>query len=331
VRTNGSALAAVAVVSTLLICVLAGGCVRRGGLGQGAAGIAPGPGDVEKSLEFEGRTRKYVVHQPPAYDGSRQYPLVLVLHGGTGNAVQTEYMTGMSQTADSGGFMAVYPNGTGLLGDRVLTWNVGFGFGYALRNNVDDVGFLRQLIGTLERDYSIDARRVYCTGISNGAIMSYRMASEASDLIAAIGAVAGASAGRRSDGAPLLVFPAPANPVSVMEIHGKQDRMIPYDGGAGTGLANAVYLPVQKTIDLWVSYDGCSPRPTTGTSANGNVTKQSYGGGRGGSEVVLYTIGDGTHSWPGGRTVTGMAAAKPTGDIDTNQVIWEFFQQHPKP
>lgn len=331
VKTQVSSIVAAAVVSAVLLGVLAGGCGRRGRLGQDTAGNSLGPGDVEKSLESEGRARKYIVHLPPSYDGSRPFPLVLVLHGGTGNALQTEYMTGMSQTADQGGFIAVYPNGTGLFGDRILTWNVGFGFGYALRNNVDDVGFLRQLIGALGQEYSIAPKRVFCTGISNGGIMSYRLASEASDLIAAIGPVAGASAGRRSAGAPLLVFPAPAYPVSVMEFHGRQDRMIPYDGGAGTGLANAVYLPAQETINLWVSYDGCSPRPTTETSANGNVVRQVYGGGRDGSEVVLYTINDGTHSWPGGRTILRSAAMKPTGDISASQVLWEFFQRHPKP
>jgi polyhydroxybutyrate depolymerase len=331
VKIQGSAIMAVAVVSTVLLGVLAGGCGRSGRLGQGAAGTSLGPGDVEKSLESEGRQRKYIVHLPPSYDGSHPFPLVLVLHGGTGNALQTEYMSGMSQTTDQGGFIAVYPNGTGLLGDRILTWNVGFGFAYALRNNVNDVGFLRQLIGTLGQEYSIDPKRVYCAGISNGAIMSYLLASEASDLIAAIGPVAGASAGRRSGGAPLLVFPAPAYPVSVMEFHGGQDRMIPYDGGAGTGLTNAVYLPVQETIDLWVSYDGCSQQPTTETSANGNVIRQAYGGGRDGSEVVLYTINDGTHSWPGGKTVLRSAAMKPTSDISASQVMWEFFLRHPKP
>jgi poly(3-hydroxybutyrate) depolymerase len=153
-------------------------------------------GDEEKSFEFQGRRRTYIVHMPPGHDRSSAMPLVIVLHGGVVNAFFTAYNTGMNSTADREGFIAVYPNGTGRLEDRILTWNVGFGFGYALRNNVDDVGFLRELIERMVSEYGADPGRVYATGISNGGIMSYRLASEASDLVAAVAPVAVASAGR---------------------------------------------------------------------------------------------------------------------------------------
>ena len=166
-------------------------------------------GDEEKWLDFQGRRRTYIVHVPPGFDRSRALPLVIVLHGGVVNAYFTAYNTGMNATADREGFIVAYPNGTGRLEDRILTWNVGFGFAYALRNNVDDVGFIRELINRTLGEYGADPRRVYATGISNGGIMSYRLASEASDLIAAVAPVAGASAGRRRGGSPLVVFPRP--------------------------------------------------------------------------------------------------------------------------
>ena len=157
----------------------------------------PGAGTVSGSLQFQGRKRTYLVHVPPSYNGSRPVPLVLVLHGGMGNAAGTEKLTGMSAKADKEGFIVVYPDGTGLLGDRILTWNVGFGFGYALRKNVDDVGFMKALVANLGTKYSIDRARVYATGISNGGMMSYRLASDASDVFAAVAPVCGSAAGQK--------------------------------------------------------------------------------------------------------------------------------------
>jgi len=318
-----------------------------------------GPGDEERSLDFQGRRRTYLVHVPVGVDRSCALPVVLVLHGGVVNAYFTAYNTGMSVTADRGGFIAVYPNGTGRYEDRILTWNVGFGFAYALRNNVDDVGFLREVIASVLNEYGGDPHRVYATGISNGGIMSYRLASEASDLVTAVAPVAGASAGRERAGTPLVVFPQPARPVSVMAFHGMQDRFIPYGGGPGAGLANAVYLSVQESIAMWVRYNGCSPSPSAETSPSGNIIKASYVGGREGAEVILYTIRDGGHSWPGGRPLDGrppggplvgpeagepgremgfvgrrirsrMAAriGAPTQEISANDLMWEFFQRH---
>lgn len=308
-----------------------------------------GPGDRDVSLEHGGRRRTYRVHVPPGLEGSEGLPLVLVMHGGVVNAYFTEYNTGMNAVADREGFITVYPNGTGRMEDRLLAWNVGFGFAYPLRNNVDDTGFLRELIVRMIGEYAVDPGRVYATGISNGGILSYKLASEASDLVAAVAPVAGASMGREREDSPLVVFPRPARPVSVMAFHGMRDRLMPYGGGKGTGITNAVYRPVQESIDLWIGYDGCSATPETWTSPNGNIVRHWYSGGREGSEVVLYTIRDGGHSWPGGRQVgaagEGAQAAPPfrslrlgnrlaarigppTQEISANDLMWEFFKRH---
>jgi len=310
-----------------------------------------GEGDEEKSFEFQGRRRTYIVHVPTGLDRSRPVPLVLVLHGGVVNAYFTAHNTGMNAVADREGFIAVYPNGTGRFEDRILTWNVGFGFAYALRNKVDDVGFLRELAGRMVTGYGADPGRVYAAGISNGGMMSYRLASEASDVVAAVAPVAGASTGRERAGKPLVVFPAPSRPVSVMAFHGMQDRLVPYYGRSGAGMTNAIYLPVQDSIDMWVAYDGCSQVPQEWTSPSGNITRRWYGGGREGSEVVLYSIRDGGHTWPGGVPIsqTGAGApcavspgrmsrrmqsrfaarvGQPNQEISANELMWEFFKRH---
>jgi polyhydroxybutyrate depolymerase len=321
-RAGGLLLAALSAF-TLVGC----GFFRRDRSGP-AKQYQPGKGDSSRSMQAGGRERTYIVHLPPSYDGTRATPLVLVLHGGTGNAQGTVVMTGMNETADKDGFIAVYPNGTGLLGDRILTWNVLFGFGYALRNNVDDTGFIRDLLGVLERDYKIDSRRIFATGISNGGMMAYLLGSELSGQIAAIAPVAGSIGGRKGAASEMITFPQPAEPVSVIAFHGRQDNNVPYDGGQGRGLVQVDYPPVSYSIDTWVRWDGCSSPPTVTTSPNGNVVTRVYPGGRQGTAVELVTINDGGHSWPGGKSYPG--GTVPTQDISANDMMWQFFSEHPK-
>jgi polyhydroxybutyrate depolymerase len=327
------ALCAALLCAALLAALAAPGC-GRGGRSTGRQTPSE---DSQKSsvfpssLEYGGRQRTYIVHLPPSYseDSARRFPLVLVLHGGTIDAVKMERLTGMDATADREGFIAVYPNGTGRF-EGVFTWNVGFGYGYALENNVDDVGFLRKLIKVLENDYSIDPGRVYVTGISNGGILAYRLASEAPDLIAAAAPVAAVTGGRENPDAPLIVFGAAAQPVPVIAFHGKADAMIPYFGGQGTkSLTETVYISVLETISLWAQYDGCSAHAQTETSTSGDIMKDTYSGGRGGAEVVLYTIAGGTHSWPGGNRLS-QTGPEPTKEISANDLMWEFFKAHPR-
>ncbi len=237
-------------------------------------------------------------------------------------------MTGMNDTADMEGFIAAYPNGTGLLADRLLTWNVLFGFGYASRNNVDDVTFARTLIEELELDYAIDRNRIYATGISNGGMFTYLLGSRLSDVLAAIAPVAGSIGASPGAGADFITFPPPKNPVSVMAFHGRQDKNVPYEGGQGTGLSKAVYRPVSYSVDAWVKWDGCSNTPVTTTSPNGNVMTQTYTGGRNGAEVALVTVNNGGHSWPGGKRYTG--GTEPARDLSANEMMWRFFSRHPK-
>jgi polyhydroxybutyrate depolymerase len=141
------------------------------------------PGDHTRSLEVDRRTRTYLVHVPKSYDGSKAHPVVLVFHGGGSNALQMVRFCGLNDKADQAGFLVVYPSGTGRL-EKVLTWNGGNCCGYAMQNKVDDVAFVRALLDDLAKVVKVDAKRVYATGMSNGAILAYRLTSELSDRIA---------------------------------------------------------------------------------------------------------------------------------------------------
>ena len=168
--------------------------------------------------DVNGRSREYILHVPPSYNGKVAAPLVIVLHGAVQGAANAQQMSGMSSLADQQNFIAVYPNGTG----RLVTWNAGNCCGYAQRENVDDIAFLRALVAKLQKNYSIDARRIYVAGISNGAMMSYRAACEMSDVVAAVAPVEGAQ----------NVPCKPSAPVSLIVFHGTADRLVPYNGGS---------------------------------------------------------------------------------------------------
>ena len=149
------------------------------------------PGDHAITLTHEKRERSAIVHVPPHAIDKRDIPVVLNFHGGGGHGANEQEYSLMDRLADRETFVAVYPNGSGRFGKRLLTWNAGTCCAYAVINNVDDVGFVRALTSKLAESIPIDRRRIYATGLSNGAMMSHRLAAEAGDLIAAIAPVAG--------------------------------------------------------------------------------------------------------------------------------------------
>jgi len=291
-----------------------------GFLAQYASAGTLKPGDFEQFLSHGGRNRSYIVHVPPGCDDTKPIPLVIVLHGGAGNAAGAMRMTGMSVKSDRERFIVVYPNGTGFASDRLLTWNAGNCCGYALDRKVDDVGFIRALIARLESDFIIDPARIYVTGMSNGAMMAYRVAYEISDKVAAIAPVAGA----------LNCECRPKKPVSVIIFHGTADKNVLYEGGHPVKREDSrdrIDKPVSYAVSFWVGYDGCSPTPAK--QERGNITTETYSGGREGTEVVLYTIKGGGHTWPGGTRLL-LRGDEPTRAISATDIIWDFFTKHPK-
>jgi len=289
------------------------------------SGAAPlTPGDHKQSIEFDQRSRTYLVHIPPSYDGAKPWPVVLVFHGGATDAEIMVRFCGLNEKADEAGFIVVYPNGTGRL-EKALTWNAGNCCGYAMTNKVDDVGFTRVLLDDLGGMVTIDPGRVYATGMSNGAIMVYRLASELSDRIAAIAPVSGPMGTETCN---------PKRPISVIHFHGTDDLNAPFRGGKGTrSLTQTDFYPVEHSIHAWVKVNGCPEEPVTvkepGKVEDGTtIIRQTHGPGKEGVEVVLITIEGGGHTWPGkeSRLTT---LGKSTKNISANDVMWEFFKKHP--
>lgn len=303
-----------------VIGVLLIGCRRLAGRWASPTPATLSPGNAIRTLTHDGRERSYLVHVPPGYDPTRPTPVVLVFHGGGGNAENARRMTGFDAVADAEGFIVVYPNGTGRQPDRLLTWNGGHCCGYAMEQKVDDMGFVQALLANLETVANVDKRRIYATGMSNGAIMSYRLACELSDVIAAIGPVA---ATQNIDEC------APSRPVPVLHIHGDADRHAPYEGGVGEeSLVGVHFESVETTIEFWVRHNGCGPTPKV--TQSGDLRHTVYSGCRQDAAVELYTIIGGGHAWPGGQPGWKGGDVSTTG-LNASQVIWEFFAAHPKP
>ncbi len=282
-----------------------------------------GPGDSTQTIKHGGLDRSYLVHVPPKYDAKKPTPVVLIFHGAMTDATITARFTGLNEKADKEGFIAVYPNGTGQLA-WMLFWNAGNCCGYAEKHKIDDVGFVRALLDDLGKRVNVDAKRVYATGISNGGIMCYRLASELSDRIAAIAPVAGTMGAAKCH---------PKRPVSVMHFHGTDDQFVPIQGGPGPRTLSAInFYSVDHSIAAWAKADGCPEKPKLTQEPKKaddmRVERKSYGPGKDGAEVVLFVIHGGGHTWPG-RDAPVDLLGKSTKNISANDRMWEFFKRHP--
>ncbi|SNQ46050.1 Poly(3-hydroxybutyrate) depolymerase [Frankia canadensis] len=289
---------------------------------------APRAGTVDRSLTVGGLERTYRVHVPAAATraaaGGAVLPVVVVLHGGGGSGRQVEQQSGMSAEADRAGFLAVYPDGTGRLRTSLLTWNAGTCCGYAHQNNIDDVAFLSALLDRLGREYPVDTRRIYVTGMSNGGMMSYRIGCEHAGRVAAIAAVSGALD---------TVTCTPSRAVPVIAFHGTADVRVRYDGGESSldSLRKGeekVDRSVAEAMTFWTRRDGCPATPTR--TQQGDVRHDVYGPCSSGAAVELYSIVGAGHAWPGGTQTRAEADAVPPSP-HASAVMWEFFRHHPLP
>jgi polyhydroxybutyrate depolymerase len=281
---------------------------------QSAATASSSVAGEPRSLAIDGDTRRYYVHLPPGWRRDHPAPLVLVFHAGGGRARDIAPHTGFSRLADQEGFVVVYPQG---LRGR---WNDGRGFATATH---DDVGFVRALLDTLERELGVDSKRVYATGISNGAMFAYRLACDLPGTFAAVAPVAGALPAELAPGC------AHAVPVSVVAFQGTADPLMPYLGG---GAGQRRVLSAERSLGVWAALARCTGTPVTTDEpdrvADGTrVRHTTWLGCREGRAVELYTIEGGGHTWPGGPEA-GRRVGRVTREIDATHVIWEFFAGH---
>ena len=278
------------------------------------------------SIFWDGLERTYIAYIPPSYDKNKSMPLVIALHGGggTGKGMKRLSLGGFNTLADKKGFVVVYPDGT------KRAWNDGRDERYS---QADDVGFISALIDHLVKEFNVDSKRIYVTGMSNGAHMSMRLARELSHKIAAVAPVAYAMQEKYAS------VPVSTRPISVLVMTGTNDPLIPWEGGetpdpTGKRMLGRI-LSVVATVKVLLTHNECSPVPTIAWEPDKaprdgtKVLKEVYDQCEDGTEVILYTIEGGGHTWPGGwQYLPEKIVGKTSRDIDANEAIWDFFKRY---
>lgn len=267
---------------------------------------------INGTITHDGLQREYLLYVPTVYDGSEPRPLVLNFHGFGSNATQQALYGDFRPMADTANFLIVIPQGT--LFNGVPHWNVG---GFTTGSTVDDIGFTSALIDSLAAAYNIDLNRVYSTGMSNGGYMSYLLACQLSDRIAAIASVTGSMTPKIFDECQ------PTHPVPVLQIHGTADATVPYDGANFS-------LAIPEVLDYWITFNNCSPVGDTSEIPDINQTDGStaelivFSDGNNNSRVEHIKITNGGHTWPGAL----FPLPGTNRDINASAEIWNFFAQY---
>ena len=291
--------------------------------------VSSAPGHHTGEIAHKGLKRTYRIHIPQSFSREKPVPLVVALHGGGGTGMHMERLTldGFNTLSDKEGFIVVYPDGI----ER--HWNDGrTKVRYRThREKIDDVGFLSALIDRLIEERNVDPRRVYATGMSNGAMMSFRLACEVPHKLAAVAPVGGAMPVEQKQ------LCKHTTPICVLVMANTMDPCVPWGGGqirvAFRPLGTVLSVP--DSVQFWAAHNGCSATPAVTTlpdsdSQDGTrVRREVYRGGRKGTEVVLYAIEGGGHTWPSGHQyLAERYIGRTCRDINACQVIWEFFKRH---
>jgi len=311
------------IILLILFLTTLSGCIYK---------IPEDPNTFVREFLFDDLQRTYKIHIPPNLSEEISPALIFVLHGGggTGDGMERSLtLGGFNTLSDVDNFIVVYPDGI----ER--NWNDGRKntSDPAHQQNIDDVGFINALIENLTIEFNIDQNRIYSTGISNGAMMSYRLALELPEKIAAIAPVAGAI--------PIDILPDNSLliPLSVCVISGTSDPLVPWEGGIVGTKRNprGVVISVFNSVNYWVINNNCNDTaetillPDIDPLDRTRVYYHRYGSGENNTEVVLYEIINGGHTWPDGyQYLSKIIVGRTCKDINANEVIWDFFKNHPK-
>lgn len=264
-------------------------------------------GDWELTLDQDGRTRTVYVHVPACYDGTEAVPLVVIFHGYMDTATNQSNTDGFMQKADEECFIAAYPEGFGSSGFQ--SWNAGKACcGSAVDYKVDDVSLARGIVDLISSRCSIDLKRVYAHGHSNGAGMAHRLGREAADVFAAVS----------PKSMPVLVPDSiPTRAVPIIQFHGTADTTIYYGGGL-IPFEDTSYMGAQESLQDWATVNGCSGTPVTVYYDRSRC--ETYEDCAEGVKVTLCTVQGGDHNTLYSRD-----------DIHVTDMAWDFMSQFTLP
>ncbi len=278
-------------------------------------------------MSWEQRDRTYQVYFPPEQFSQQNLPILFVLHGGGGDAtsLQVSILNRFNQLADANGFIVVYPEGF------EKQWNDGRdvqGIVTAWDENIDDVGFISEIVTRLSDDFSIDANRIFTSGISNGGFMSTRLLCDKADIFKG-GAIITATISES-----YLPNCNPANAVSVLVLNGTEDPIVPYDGGdvVVLGQRRGAVISTDNYMQFWANTNGCTTNPIITNRPDTQddqtmVQVYNYPSCNEQAMVQLYRIEGGGHTWPGAiealpQNLVGLTSK----ELVACDLIWGFFK-----
>jgi polyhydroxybutyrate depolymerase len=280
--------------------------------------------------------RTFEYHIPTSYDNSTAVPLLFSFHGLGSSGDEQRDLTQFDVLAEREGFIAVFPDATDLTGyscnvtlppltGAEIQWNLG-GESLQYCAGIDDVGFVSDMINWFDTNYAINASRIYATGMSDGALFSYLLAFNLTGTFAGIAPVCGPM--------PWGFGNFTAAPITVIEMHGTSDPILSYNGYGGTG--GNVTLSVNETINFWLNVNNITSPPVETvwgpTAADSTVVhRYVYSGGTNGTQVILFDVVGGGHTWPGGpQYLNPFFIGYVTNHIDGSGQIWKYLPPVPK-
>jgi polyhydroxybutyrate depolymerase len=259
------------------------------------------------SIEHDGNNRKYFIHVPPNYESTQSIPVLLAFHGYGGTAKSFMKHSNFNEIADVNNFIVVYPEG--LTFEWYTHWNVG---GWTNGSTVDDVGFVNSLLDDLEVNYNIETNKIYATGMSNGGFMSFLLACQLSERIAAVASVIGSMTPETYSACN------PSHQIPILQLHGTADDIVPYQGQSDM-------IAIEDALSYWVEYNQTDSVATMtliddiDTDDGSTVEKYIYGNGNNGAKVAHYKVLNGGHDWFG---------AFGNMDIQSSQIVWDFLSEY---
>ena len=265
------------------------------------------------SFVSSGERREYLLYVPKRYDRARPTPLVISMHGaGLWGAAQRD-ISQWNEVAESDGLIVVYPSGVKGRGPRI--WRAD-----DAAELTRDVTFISQLIDSLSATYNIDATRIYADGLSNGGGMAFVLSCTLSDRIAAVGLVASAQ---------LLPWESCTDrrAVPMIAFHGTADNAAPYNGGRSWVAPNP-FPNIRTWTAKWARRNRCRAIPVE-SAITADVTRRAFTDCAHDADVVLYTVQDGGHTWPGGGPLPAWFVGRTSDGVDATRVMWAFFREHP--
>tara|TARA_B100000676_G_C17884719_1_gene735821 strand:+ start:67 stop:975 length:909 start_codon:yes stop_codon:yes gene_type:complete len=272
----------------------------------------------ERVIEHEGLERSFLIYVPTNI--KENAPLVVAIHGYTSSAKTLMGYSGINQVADKEGFLVAYPQGTKDSRDNNF-FNVGYEF--HSDSKVNDVNFIREIVLNLTKDYKLNSKRVFATGMSNGGDMSYLLACTSSDLFTAVAPVAGVMM------KDTLENCNPEKKIPIFEIHGTKDSISKFEGDMNNEDKWGAYYDLPSTIEFWVNKHALNEKETIqlenkNTEDGTTITFERYWSDESQREVWFYIVNDGNHTWPG---MTGLFSRTANQDINSAEEIWKFFSK----